>query len=104
MVEEGNWLTIVDYSQEFNISISTIRRRIKSERIIYEMRDGRYYLWTGNNRPKTIDDQLVIKLKQEISLLKDRLRQEREEKTELQMLLSTIDKKLAKRKQQEHRA
>jgi hypothetical protein len=48
-MEETNWLPLLDYSTKHNVSISTLRRRIKDKSIPFKLEDGRYYI---------IDDQI----------------------------------------------
>lgn len=38
------WLQISDYSNKYRVSVSTLRRRIKSEEIEYFFEDGKYWL------------------------------------------------------------
>lgn len=40
----NHWLSISDYANEYQISISTLRRRIKSNLIPYKMIGGKYYI------------------------------------------------------------
>lgn len=40
----GKWLTLMEYSAKHRVSISTLRRRIKSEEMAYQLADGKYYL------------------------------------------------------------
>lgn len=41
---EQQWIPLTDYSAKYKVSISTLRRRIKSEDIRYSFSDGRYLL------------------------------------------------------------
>lgn len=43
MLNQG-WLPLNDYSMKYNISISTLRRRIRSGSIEHQFRDGKYWL------------------------------------------------------------
>lgn len=38
------WLPLTDYSLKYKVSISTLRRRIKSEKIQFRSEDGKYFL------------------------------------------------------------
>src|SRR5687767_5251137 len=38
------WLSIVEYARQFNMSDMTVRRRIKTGRIQAVLRDGKYYI------------------------------------------------------------
>ncbi len=39
-----NWLPLIEYSNKHNISISTLRRRIKDNSIAYKLEDGKYFI------------------------------------------------------------
>jgi len=39
-----NWLPLVDYSNKYRISISTLRRRIKLDSIPFKLDSGKYYI------------------------------------------------------------
>ena len=39
-----NWLLLTDYASKYRISVSTLRRRIKSDQIKYRLDHGRYLL------------------------------------------------------------
>lgn len=44
MVMKESWLPLAEYAMRTGISISTLRRKIKSETISYRMEEGRYML------------------------------------------------------------
>lgn len=39
-----SWLPLLDYSQKYKVSMSTLRRRIKAEDITFRFDDGKYYI------------------------------------------------------------
>ena len=39
-----NWLSLSEYSSKYGLSISTLRRRIKSQNIEYRLETGKYFL------------------------------------------------------------
>lgn len=41
---EHSWLPLADYSMKYKVSISTLRRRIKTEDIQYKFDDGKYLI------------------------------------------------------------
>jgi hypothetical protein len=43
-MSDRKWLSLTDYSSKYRVSISTLRRRIKSEQIPYRSEDGKYFL------------------------------------------------------------
>jgi hypothetical protein len=42
--EPKNWLTLTDYSSKYRVSISTLRRRIKSNQVEHQFSGGKYLL------------------------------------------------------------
>lgn len=42
-----NWLTLMEYSAKFRVSLSTLRRRIKAGEIEYKFIEGKYLLKNG---------------------------------------------------------
>lgn len=41
---QGNWLTLMEYSNRHKVSISTLRRKIKSNDLKFQFADGKYYI------------------------------------------------------------
>jgi hypothetical protein len=38
------WISLMDYSNKYHVSLSTLRRRIKNNQMKYQFRAGKYYL------------------------------------------------------------
>jgi hypothetical protein len=53
-----NWLPLTEYSSKYQVSISTLRRRIKADEIKYQLRDGRYLIFDEPraHRPSQVND------------------------------------------------
>jgi hypothetical protein len=83
MDQEGIWLSILDYARVKKISISTIRRSIKSGIINYKLMDGKYFIYTKKEQPETEVDGFDILLRENKKL--------KEEITDLKMLLSVYE-------------
>ncbi len=43
-MQAGNWLPLTDYASKHRISVSTLRRRIKSGQIDFRLEDGKYWI------------------------------------------------------------
>jgi hypothetical protein len=43
------WLSLVDYSHRFQVSLSTLRRKIKGNTIKFKLEGGRYFLWADES-------------------------------------------------------
>lgn len=51
-MSEMNWLPLAEYAVAKGISISTVRRKIKSDAVKYKMENGRYLIASTVNKPK----------------------------------------------------
>lgn len=87
MNQEGIWLSILDYANVKKVSISTIRRSIKSGHIKYKEENGKYFIWTKEIAVQK--EELALKL--EVEFLKKRNRELEEEINDLKMLLSVYE-------------
>lgn len=83
---ELQWLTIREYSKYINVSDSTIRRYIRANKVVYELRDGKYYLAVNSDHYK--------KHKSEIQTLNDKVRHLSEYIVELEMLVKLYEERL----------
>jgi hypothetical protein len=89
---EGVWLTIVDYSKYKNVSISTIRRHIKSEILRYKDENGKYLIFVpSSEKLKLKEDSEILKLKLHVEELKQDLKRIKEENNELKMLVDLYE-------------
>lgn len=50
---ESNWLSLSEYSREYGVSVSTLRRRIKGKKIKFKLIHGKYYLPKQSQTPQT---------------------------------------------------
>lgn len=48
------WLPLAEYSMKHKVSISTLRRRIKTEDIQYRLEDGKYFIFDTDPTATTI--------------------------------------------------
>lgn len=85
---DGVWLTIAEYSRLRKISVSTIRRHIKSSILKHKMEDGKYYVYASKERLEkcTLPEMEVERLIRENLELKKQLKLLQEERDELSML------------------
>lgn len=87
MDQDGIWLPILEYANVKNVSISTVRRGIKSGRFKYREENGKYLIWTRVDQSKKNTEYLL-----ENELLKKENKQLKEEMEDLKMLLSIYEK------------
>lgn len=90
---EGVWLSITDYSRYKNVSISTIRRHIKTNIVRYKEENGKYFIYTPSSdkvRLKVEEENLKSKL--EVEFLRTQIRQLQEENNELRMLVEIYER------------
>ena len=47
MLNTQIWLTLIEYSNKYHVSLSTLRRRIKAGEVEYKFSDGKYLIRDG---------------------------------------------------------
>ena len=97
--EFGVWMPILDYSVKKNISVSTIRRYIKANKISFKIINGKYWIFADNiNIPRVSSPEMIRENQQ----LKIKLQKLQEEVHELQMLVSIYENENKKIKPNRH--
>ena len=70
----GAWISLMDYANRHCVSLSTLRRYIKSGKIKHQLENGRYLIWDENaTAPTSGEDSsasLIKKLQEENAELK----------------------------------
>lgn len=105
----GNWIPLVDYSFKTGTSLSTLRRHIKSNKILYRLEEGRYLIYDPEAAATRLTPQVstdaapvaqaqatkVAQLQErQIQILETELQRAQEEITELKMLLAIYEEKI----------
>lgn len=92
--KEGIWLSIADYSLYKKVSVSTIRRHIKSNLLQHKEVDGKYLIYIPNpEKVKIKEENELMKLRLELELLKQENKLLREENSEFRMLVDIYESK-----------
>ena len=85
---EENWVPLLEYAVRKGVSLSTLRRHIKSNKVRFKVEDGRYLLFESHTKsPPPEQNQL--------SLLETRLRKAQEEIAEMRMLIALYEEKIS---------
>lgn len=91
---EGVWLSINDYSRYKSVSVSTIRRHIKSNILKHREENGKYLIYVpSNERIKQREEEELLRLRFELELLRGKIRSLQEENHELRMLVDLYEGK-----------
>ena len=107
----GDWVPLMDYAIKRGVSLSTLRRYIKSNKIKYRVEEGRYLLWDDGaalalgpgGRPTHLGreikpaDKIVAappQLQTKIKKLETELGRAKEEISELKMLIAIYEEKI----------
>lgn len=85
------WLSIFDYANNTNLSISTIRRRIKNKKVIFKKEGGKFYILATGNEIGPLQ-----KKKQKLHFLEEENQQLKELVLEQEMLINLYEEKLHK--------
>ena len=83
----GMWLSILDYAKLKSVSISTIRRHIKANKVRYKSESGKYLIFVDHKDRSYSDQAEELKHKLEVELLKIKIRELEEENNDLKMLV-----------------
>lgn len=68
---KGHWVPILDYAVKNGMSLSTLRRYIKANKLQYRMENGRYLLWEeSNSQPQSDMQRKLLEAYEEINELK----------------------------------
>jgi hypothetical protein len=82
MNQEEKWLVLSQYSQKYSVSVSTLRRWIKKERISFKLVDHKYYIKDeapmGQETPGEIRDTSMTEALKELLQFCQGLIQEKE--------------------------
>lgn len=74
MNQDGIWLSILEYANVKRTSISTIRRSIKSNLLLFKEENGKYYIWTEGETLESASDATELEdLKRENKKLKEEI-------------------------------
>ena len=79
----GKWISLMDYAMKKGVSLSTLRRHIKANKLTFKVDDGRYLLW-DEEAPPLSDGSQLLKLTQD-------LQRAQEEIAELKTLIALYE-------------
>ncbi len=88
----GVWLSINDYSRYKHVSISTIRRHIKNNILNHKEENGKYLIYVPSTEKLRLrEGEELLQIKLESELLRAKIKQLREENSELKMLVELYE-------------
>lgn len=97
MEKNVNWMSITEFAAYGKTSISTIRRKIKNQKLETKKIDGKYFIKTSllpiQKEEEFIDEKTNIELKLENQRLKILLSEKVEEIEDLKMLIHIYENK-----------
>lgn len=90
----------MDYAMQKGVSLSTLRRHIKANKIRYRVENGRYLIWTdaagAATSPVSTAPQSSGSVHEKLSKLERDLRKAQEEIAELKMLVALYEEKISR--------
>jgi hypothetical protein len=96
--QEGSWIPLLEYAIKNGVSLSTLRRYIKANKIKYKSESGRYMVWDeDSSEVKNTLSQSSVQMDsvglgdKRIQLLESALRQAQEENAELKTLVALYE-------------
>lgn len=91
MYQDGNWLSLVEYSHLSRISISTLRRMIKRNELKVAEDNGRYLIYSNLKSTMNSQERELLELKLEVERLRMEMKTFVEENNELKMLVDLYE-------------
>lgn len=111
----GHWIPLMDYAIRRGVSLSTLRRHIKANKIQYRVENGRYLLWDDEQggatpaqdsarktetrshsaQPSTTDPNSAH-LQSKLQRVERDLQKAQEEIAELKMLIALYEEKISR--------
>ena len=94
---DNRWISIMDYAVKNDVSLSTIRRYIKSNRITYKKEQGKYLLLDSPHEsmePFSTGSLQDPSLENRVKILELKLNEALEHITELKMLMALYEDKI----------
>ena len=102
--ENGLWIPLMDYAMKNGVSLSTLRRHIKSGKIPYKSEHGKYFIMSNTAAPKTAAAEWMAAssdaapasnpVEHRIEKLEVELKRAQEEISELKMLVAIYEERL----------
>ena len=68
--ENGSWVPLIEYAVRQGISLSTLRRRIKTNEIKYQLKRGRYFIFEEGSPAAERSTRDILELQEQIADLK----------------------------------
>lgn len=93
---KGCWVPLMEYALKHGISLSTLRRYIKADKVDFKLENGRYFLWddTPEQGSGSASTGLEIQLKES----REKLNRAQEEIAELKTLIAFYEESIPKNK------
>lgn len=87
--DSGAWVPLMEYALKNAVSLSTLRRYIKANKVVYKVVEGRYLLWDERaSQPQVEPEKEPPELQDFVSQLQKDLRKAKEEIAELKTLIA----------------
>lgn len=92
----GSWISLVDYAHKHQISLSTLRRYIKSGKLSFRKEEGRYLILDdqATHVPMQLEQQKRLIAEKVDDPLERQLLQAHEEIAELKTLVALYEEKM----------
>lgn len=89
---DGHWLTISEYSGYRQLSVSSIRRYIKSNKVIHKKDNGKYFIFVTNENLTKNELKMTSQKSLEILSLSSEVKRLTEENNDMKMLIEIYEK------------
>lgn len=98
MVMEDRWLSITEYSRYRDLSVSSVRRYIKSNKVIHRLENGKYLIFVPKENymlKKKKEDTHIMRLQSSLYELEKKNQALVEEVSDLKMLIAAYEQNIS---------
>src|SRR4051812_8313781 len=94
-IPQPTWISLMDYAMKNGVSLSTLRRHIKANKVTHKIENGRYLLWDGQHELPHEQKGVPEDKNAELMTLEKKLQRAQEEIAELKTLIAFYEEKVS---------
>ena len=88
---KGSWIPLIQYATQKGVSLSTLRRHIKANKIVYKLVKGKYYLYDESAPEMVSGFEFTQENQDSLTSLAKELKNAQEEIAELKTLIALYE-------------
>lgn len=93
-IDQVQWIPLMEYAMKSGVSLSTLRRHIKANKIEYKVENGKYFLQSDLEHQATLPVYAEETSNSTLHQLQFELKKAQEEIAELKMLIAIYEEQM----------